>query len=579
MAGRFNKKNSGVGILALFITFVAGVGTYIQENIVVIGLVIFLGIFLFVAYWIINASVASKRKKFLAEVISYINIPDLEKLKYYDDIVVVKSRQTLEGYTDEKYLQKDASLDEVVLTFQKKQKIHSTLVAFLNSNPFSEQKYYKYVRQEISSYVERASVYRVMIKYVTSAGNNLANRVISINQARINDFKAHPELLMSKSEYTKYTKQLAKDELEGKKHSFYERVNELIAMANNSKDNIIIRSQVKALDSLATALFEKTVNSIQKVKDINSDEWHMLDEFISDKERLLKSIIDENDRILEYYESDGFQQIKETCSNLMQSQKEFNEYIGEKADSISRLFGTRIVRNETANEDVYNYIRAYKKIINPFTAEVSASVFGSAENNPINYIVKYFYPNKNQYPEQIDKLRLLIEELETLKDAKDIIENYKKDYAQYIKNVPDYVFEKDENGFYSRLGFATIDESVLNIEYKFIYTSDGGMAQRSFTVPMTEETIIELIYALESKLTMASQVKEQRALMTRTLRNRIKERDKYTCCQCGNSVYNESNLLLEIDHIVPVSKGGLTEESNLQTLCWKCNRNKGAKIV
>ena len=38
-------------------------------------------------------------------------------------------------------------------------------------------------------------------------------------------------------------------------------------------------------------------------------------------------------------------------------------------------------------------------------------------------------------------------------------------------------------------------------------------------------------------------------------------------------------MLLEIDHIIPLSKGGQTTENNLQTLCWKCNRNKGSKII
>jgi 5-methylcytosine-specific restriction endonuclease McrA len=47
---------------------------------------------------------------------------------------------------------------------------------------------------------------------------------------------------------------------------------------------------------------------------------------------------------------------------------------------------------------------------------------------------------------------------------------------------------------------------------------------------------------------------------------------------CGNSIYNKANLLLEIDHIVPESKGGYTIEENLQTLCWKCNRAKSDKI-
>ena len=139
--------------------------------------------------------------------------------------------------------------------------------------------------------------------------------------------------------------------------------------------------------------------------------------------------------------------------------------------------------------------------------------------------------------------------------------------------------ENDEDGFYTRLGFANISESILTVEYKFSYTSEGGMAQRSFTVPMTEETIISLINLLESKLTMAAFAKEQRSLMTSKLRQSIKERDNYTCKICGNSIFNEPNLLLEIDHIIPISKGGFTVADNLQTLCWKCNREKSNKLI
>lgn len=184
-----------------------------------------------------------------------------------------------------------------------------------------------------------------------------------------------------------------------------------------------------------------------------------------------------------------------------------------------------------------------------------------------------------RYPEQIQNLYHLVEELETLKDAKQIIENYKAEYQQYIEDVPDFVMQNDESGFYSRLGFANVDESVLAVEYKFSYTSGGGMAQRSFTIPMTEETVAELIRVLESKLTTKAFVKEQRALMTKKLRESIKKRDNFTCCNCGNSIYVEPNLLLEIDHIIPVSKGGWTVEDNLQTLCWKCNRAKSDKII
>jgi 5-methylcytosine-specific restriction endonuclease McrA len=67
--------------------------------------------------------------------------------------------------------------------------------------------------------------------------------------------------------------------------------------------------------------------------------------------------------------------------------------------------------------------------------------------------------------------------------------------------------------------------------------------------------------------------------MTAALRGRIKERDKFTCLNCGVSLTAEPHLLQEIDHIVPVSKGGLSVPENLQTLCWKCNRSKAAKVV
>ena len=384
---------------------------------------------------------------------------------------------------------------------------------------------------------------------------------------------------MGKGEYNKYLKEQQKEALNQKCHDYYEKVNNLIDYANKNKDSLLIKGSQNKLDELIAKLFDRTVNSIKKIKTIDSEEWELIGDFIDRTEGEIKAIVDENKKILAYYASPDFSKIKDTCEALMSTQREFNEYINEKVQSISTLFGTRVVRSETVVDDEYNYIRPYKKTITPFTAEVSATVFASAENSPLEYVVKYFYPDKKRYPEQIQKLQLLIEELETLKDAKQIIENYKQDYQQYIVDVPDYVMEMDADGFYSRLGFAYIGENVLAVEYKFAYTSSGGLAQRSFTIPMTEETIVELIKTLESKLTASAFAKEQRTLMTSKLRDFIKARDNYTCCFCGNSTYAEPNLLLEIDHIIPVSKGGLTEESNLQTLCWKCNRSKSDKIL
>lgn len=519
-------------------------------------------------------------KKLEAEILDKLGFYNWNIVSYFDESVTVKSRQTLEKYDDIKFFKENQGmLARAEKTIKRKNDVAATIRGFLENNEYKSRSQYNKVKKQIDTVLNNAGAFRIKVSYISSAGNNLASKEICVSQYSIDRFKKDPSLLMSKGEYNKYIKEQQKEALSQKQHEYYGRVNSIIDYANANRDSLVIKDSQKQLDSLIGQLFDRTVNSIKKIKALDSEEWSLIADFIVRIKSEVEKIVSVNQRILEYYESPAFLKIKETCEVLMSSQREFNEYINEKVQSISQLFGTRVVRNETINDDEYNYIRPYKKTITPFTAEVSATVFASAENNPLDYIVKYFYPNKKSYPEQIQKLYRLVEELETLKDAKQIIENYKAEYQQYLGDVPDFIMKDDEAGFYSRLGFATIDESVLTVEYKFSYTSGGGMAQRSFTVPMTEETIAELIKALESKLTASAFVKEQRTLMTKKLREFIKTRDNFTCCNCGNSINIEPNLLLEIDHIIPVAKGGRTVEDNLQTLCWKCNRAKSDKII
>lgn len=520
-----------------------------------------------------------KYKQLEKEVLKELGFPNWNIISYFDEYVTVKSRQTLEKYDDIKFFKENREkLVRAENIIKRKNNVATSLKRFLENNEYKSRLQYNRLTKQIDVVLKNAGAYRINVNYISSAGNNLGRKEIAINQYGIDRFKKDPSLLMSKGEYNKYLKEQQKEALNQKHHEYYENVNNIIDYANENRDPLIIKGSQEQLDSLIAQLFDRTVNSIKKIKTIDSEEWNIIGDFMAHLKSEIEKIVGMNQKILEYYESPSFLMIKETCEVLMSTQREFNEYITEKAQSISKLFGTRVVRNETINNDEYNYIRPYKKTITPFTAEVSATVFASAENNPLEYVVKYFYPNKKLYPEQIQKLHRLVEELETLRDAKQIIENYKVEYQQYLGDVPDYIMENDESGFYSRLGFANVDESVLTVEYKFAYTSGGGMAQRSFTVPMTEENIVELIKVLESKLTAKAFAKEQRALMTKKLREYIKKRDNFTCCNCGNSTYKEPNLLLEIDHIIPVAKGGCTVEDNLQTLCWKCNRAKSDKI-
>lgn len=65
--------------------------------------------------------------------------------------------------------------------------------------------------------------------------------------------------------------------------------------------------------------------------------------------------------------------------------------------------------------------------------------------------------------------------------------------------------------------------------------------------------------------------KKERSKMTLSLRYKILQRDKFRCKACGARA---GDTELNIDHILPVSKGGKTTEDNLQTLCINCNMGK-----
>lgn len=66
-----------------------------------------------------------------------------------------------------------------------------------------------------------------------------------------------------------------------------------------------------------------------------------------------------------------------------------------------------------------------------------------------------------------------------------------------------------------------------------------------------------------------------RSSMTNSKRYDVLRRDQFQCVLCGSSG-SESNL--EVDHIIPVSKGGSDDMDNLRCLCFRCNRGKHSKI-
>ncbi len=68
---------------------------------------------------------------------------------------------------------------------------------------------------------------------------------------------------------------------------------------------------------------------------------------------------------------------------------------------------------------------------------------------------------------------------------------------------------------------------------------------------------------------------KSRSPLSLALRYKILRRDRNTCQACGARA---PDVEVEVDHKIPVSKGGTDDEKNLVTKCKDCNRGKGNKI-
>ena len=66
----------------------------------------------------------------------------------------------------------------------------------------------------------------------------------------------------------------------------------------------------------------------------------------------------------------------------------------------------------------------------------------------------------------------------------------------------------------------------------------------------------------------------KRKPISKKVRFKVFKRDKFKCVYCGASA---PNVVLQIDHIEPVSKGGDNNILNLVTSCFECNSGKRAR--
>jgi len=206
----------------------------------------------------------------------------------------------------------------------------------------------------------------------------------------------------------------------------------------------------------------------------------------------------------------------------------------------------------------------------------SLQVVRNASADPIKYVMKYF--NIKATEPTLEEVERLDESIGRLEGALNNLHQREVSITRSV-NPPPFILKHYEGEFMQQVGVELAPISVPYPVYVFEYVSAGGNSSQRTTVTLDTPAIDALIETIGEKIRWRKSAAGQRALMTSRLRNLIKKLDNHTCRYCSVSLAAEPHLLLEVDHIVPVSKGGMTTPENLQTLCWRCNRTKSNKVL
>ncbi len=120
---------------------------------------------------------------------------------------------------------------------------------------------------------------------------------------------------------------------------------------------------------------------------------------------------------------------------------------------------------------------------------------------------------------------------------------------------------------------------VKKIKGKTFYRGDSFTIIKDEDKPEVKVFLEDIdfltVLPVEIEYVMSDILKKRTSLPSK-LRFDVLNRDNHTCKYCGKK---PPEVILEVDHIKPVSEGGKDEIENLFTSCRDCNRGKGATII
>ena len=284
-----------------------------------------------------------------------------------------------------------------------------------------------------------------------------------------------------------------------------------------------------------------------------------------------------------YFASEEFLAHKNEIASFVAEHNELADYISEIRSRGSFELGASSTGSQAhlasfQNTSHWNY-RRDRNVANyqaPNVHNCSLQVVRNASGDPLKYVMKYFSIKADET--NLADVENLGDDITRLEDA---VYNLQQREVSITKSVnpPAFILKHYADEFMKHVGVELSPITVPYPMYVFEYVSAGGNSSQRTTVTLDTPTIDALVETLSQKIRWRKSAAGQRALMTSRLRNYIKTRDNHSCRYCSVSLAAEPHLLLEVDHVIPVSRGGMSTPDNLQTLCWRCNRTKSNKVA
>jgi DnaD/phage-associated family protein len=109
----------------------------------------------------------------------------------------------------------------------------------------------------------------------------------------------------------------------------------------------------------------------------------------------------------------------------------------------------------------------------------------------------------------------------------------------------------------------------------------GVVSERSYVTNLTQLGLLlkhpQRGVSANSVLTLDMLgLEEEVRKISNALRFEVFQRDRHTCQYCGRRA---PEVELEVDHLIPVARGGTDDFENLITSCRECNSGKSAKLI